>query len=556
MRSKEFFEKLLSLLKTKTAVRIIAALAAVVVICIIVIIAIPKDGGSDTSGDSFTVVFESNGGSSVASQTVSRGERVEYPEEPTREGYIFGGWYVHGIAWDFDINVVLESTVMRAMWLEAVEVTFDTGEELYTVSVVKNSPIRKSDVPKIERDDFCGWFIGEEQWNFSMPVAEPLTLTAGYYVSLGFTGELPLSVEELYDAIGVIIEESDSGELVLCALGEGDSSGLVNLLEYSEYLPSFMSFLEENSDIYSYLAQAGGIYYAPSIIAKDTYSFYINESLLELLLDSSAESVASLLIDTLLCEPIVTDDEIGVVVSLPDGDTVVTKKLTVAGNILDSMNMYGSFVALYGDEAREQLKSYIDRVYSSNYLSARSSLFVGECAAYDTDELTALLRVAASNPALTGGKADFGIYVDKEDSAALASLISSLFGVDKAWLFMSGLSVTRGAVLYSGNDPDIKSAVAAFNNMIDEGLVTFSEPDRALVRYGKEECRGDYTEILPPVSRRETYELGGETVVIYSSVENSVSCDMGHCLALGELALSDRDVLLAALRVVEYFYSK
>ena len=42
---------------------------------------------------SFEVSFESNGGSSVASQTITKSNALRYPTIPTREGYAFTGWY-------------------------------------------------------------------------------------------------------------------------------------------------------------------------------------------------------------------------------------------------------------------------------------------------------------------------------------------------------------------------------------------------------------------------------------------------------------------------------
>ena len=40
-----------------------------------------------------TVTFNSNGGSDVASQIVSKGQRASEPTDPTKDGYMFMGWY-------------------------------------------------------------------------------------------------------------------------------------------------------------------------------------------------------------------------------------------------------------------------------------------------------------------------------------------------------------------------------------------------------------------------------------------------------------------------------
>ena len=54
-----------------------------------------KDSSSSdpTPNGIFTVTFDSNGGSAVASVRVSSGGTIIAPENPTREGYIFAGWF-------------------------------------------------------------------------------------------------------------------------------------------------------------------------------------------------------------------------------------------------------------------------------------------------------------------------------------------------------------------------------------------------------------------------------------------------------------------------------
>jgi hypothetical protein len=45
------------------------------------------------SEDTFTVTFDSNGGSDVAAKTVSSGGTITLPTEPTKSGTTFGGWF-------------------------------------------------------------------------------------------------------------------------------------------------------------------------------------------------------------------------------------------------------------------------------------------------------------------------------------------------------------------------------------------------------------------------------------------------------------------------------
>ena len=50
-------------------------------------------GGGGGGTTSYTVKFETNGGSSVSSQTVTSGGKATKPTDPTKDGYTFAGWY-------------------------------------------------------------------------------------------------------------------------------------------------------------------------------------------------------------------------------------------------------------------------------------------------------------------------------------------------------------------------------------------------------------------------------------------------------------------------------
>lgn len=104
----------------------------------------------------YTVTFDSNGGSEVEAVNLKKGEALELPEAPTREGYRFGGWYTGN---DFvtvwrDTMKVENSFTLYARWLksdgssdaslilgETDDKVYDyTAENLYTIKVtVSNS---------------------------------------------------------------------------------------------------------------------------------------------------------------------------------------------------------------------------------------------------------------------------------------------------------------------------------------------------------------------------------------------------------------------------------
>ena len=65
----------------------------------------------------YTVTFDSNGGTAVAAQTVAEGKTATKPADPTRKGYRFAGWYVGNTAYNFATPVKANTTV-TAKWTE------------------------------------------------------------------------------------------------------------------------------------------------------------------------------------------------------------------------------------------------------------------------------------------------------------------------------------------------------------------------------------------------------------------------------------------------------
>ncbi len=63
----------------------------------------------------FTITFNSNGGSKVASQNVFEGEKVSAPMSPTKSGYTFVEWQLDGIKYNFN-NEVVNDIELKAIW--------------------------------------------------------------------------------------------------------------------------------------------------------------------------------------------------------------------------------------------------------------------------------------------------------------------------------------------------------------------------------------------------------------------------------------------------------
>ena len=72
------------------------------------------------ANNGYTVTFDSKGGTDVPAQTeVMYGDYVEEPEPPTREGYVFTGWYADENCtqrWDMGFSQIGQNTTLYAGW--------------------------------------------------------------------------------------------------------------------------------------------------------------------------------------------------------------------------------------------------------------------------------------------------------------------------------------------------------------------------------------------------------------------------------------------------------
>lgn len=85
----------------------------------------------DPGENQYIVTFDSTGGSQVESQIVAAGETVSVPESPTKEGYMFSGWYEEQNPEDwanlflFDTPIE-KDTILYAAW---VDTTTDSDQD-------------------------------------------------------------------------------------------------------------------------------------------------------------------------------------------------------------------------------------------------------------------------------------------------------------------------------------------------------------------------------------------------------------------------------------------
>ncbi|WP_339257986.1 InlB B-repeat-containing protein [Paenibacillus sp. FSL R5-0713] len=139
----------------------------------------------------YTVNFDSNGGSEeVPAQTVGFGATISTPTEPTKDGYVFGGWYSDNTltnAYDFAAAVTADLT-LYAKWLIPYTISFESneGSEVAAQTVNEGAKVVVPTAPTLEGYVFSGWYSDSELTNAydftTMVVTGDLTLYAKWTV--------------------------------------------------------------------------------------------------------------------------------------------------------------------------------------------------------------------------------------------------------------------------------------------------------------------------------------------------------------------------------------
>ena len=136
--------------------------------------------GSGKKTKSFTVTFNSNGGSEVAAATVKSGEKATAPADPTQAGYAFEGWYLSSKKWNFEEDAIVTNITLTAKWTKLYTVTIDpaNGTEPTVLTLKEGETITKPEDPTATGKNFLGWYSETAKWNFADPVEADVKLTA------------------------------------------------------------------------------------------------------------------------------------------------------------------------------------------------------------------------------------------------------------------------------------------------------------------------------------------------------------------------------------------
>ncbi|TNF08244.1 MAG: hypothetical protein EP317_03400 [Bacillota bacterium] len=165
----------------------------------------------------FTVTFESNGGSAVASVQVEQGLTVLQPSDPTKAGFVFEDWYTTAALttkYNFGAPVTAALTLYAGYTAIAEDqfvVSFNSNGGTYIAPqvVTDGDAVAAPTAPTRAGFTFQGWNLGATAYNFATPVTANITLTAQwqaipqYTVTFQRQDGIVLNTETVYQGTAV-----------------------------------------------------------------------------------------------------------------------------------------------------------------------------------------------------------------------------------------------------------------------------------------------------------------------------------------------------------------
>lgn len=388
------------------------------------------------------------------------------------------------------------------------------------------------------------------------------------------------------------LEQVDVLSGTAAKLSEAGEAGLVvNIAEYLDDMPHFKAYLEANPIVRLSITgntDTGAIYFSPYFDGVDDIERMplMRVDWVQKLLDGEGAFAADACKDTAapVYQPYMPlSGQIALETPNLEGTAVeiVTKDYDAYGNIVAKMNEKG---AMSGVEAVNMLREYIDKTYGGYYGTARSNLFIGQNAAWDADELVALLRCVVANPQTLNGTDTIQGLFTREDAnnqrrVDMMRLAGHLFGV-------RGLE-SRQDYLYVGTDGELHDArqeeagyeaMAKMHDMAVEGLIStaflnsedvktqnYLEQDLGFMHYDynqtqtilntklDNEAGEKYMAVMVPVARWFDGTDDEGTYMRFTESWRSVKTD-GWGISKAGVA-DDTNKLYAALALIDYAYS-
>ena len=129
---------------------------AVVVIAVIIILLLRGCGAKE-----YKVTFDSNGGTAISEIIVKENETITKPADPTREGYVFVGWYYNDELFDFSTKIT-KDMVLEARWAEIDGDKITLNVTTLTLAVNEEGVIETTSLPEGVTEEDLIWSSSDE----------------------------------------------------------------------------------------------------------------------------------------------------------------------------------------------------------------------------------------------------------------------------------------------------------------------------------------------------------------------------------------------------------
>lgn len=134
----------------------------------------------------YTVEFDSQGGSSIESQSIKENDCIIKPDDPIKPGFTFVEWRYGEEKFNFDepisSNMKLTAFYNVEEGTKVVLVTFDAdnSSSAESIETAAGYPITAPPNPKKDGYVFSGWYVNNAKFDFSTAIIENIVLTANW----------------------------------------------------------------------------------------------------------------------------------------------------------------------------------------------------------------------------------------------------------------------------------------------------------------------------------------------------------------------------------------
>jgi len=434
----------------------------------------------------------------------------------------------------------------------------------YTNADVTKDGITLADGKTYQTGDF------KPTWQY---LSELLHITfVDKYSGQGTSKEFPVWENQL-DQVDIVAGTA-------AALNAAGAEGkLVNLADHLDQMPNFKAFLEENQIARLSITgntETGAIYFSPYFDGNDDIERMplIRADFVKALLDTDGYTGANRPLAPYVYQPYAAEDyTVDALTADGSGVQTITKNVAGENNIINKMNAQ----PLTGDEAVKMFQEYIDTTYAGVY-AKRSDLFLGYDAAWDADEMVALLRCAVASLNDNDGNPIAGLYSRETSNLQreidLTRFAGHLFGARGMESRQDYLYFDKDGNFHDGRQEEASYlAVERLNQLVREGLIITSgeassknylEKDAGLMSYDYNQTQTimnntvldtaageEYVVIMVPVAKWD--DGTGAKWFRFAESWRSVKTDGWAVTAAG--AGADENKLNAALALIDYAFS-